>query len=145
MTSPSVRCEDHDATVLEHARDRLWSAVSTGDESGAAAAVFATLGPAADAETVLLDVIAPVQVRVGAEWAANRLTVTQEHTATAIHERVIGALTRHPGHRNDTPDGPRVTVACKDFPRARRTLGRAREALAARAPSAQVPGPGKPA
>nr|UYZ50093.1 HTH-type transcriptional repressor [Streptomyces mirabilis] len=114
MTSPSVRCEDHDAAVLEHARDRLWSAVRTGDEHGAAAAVFATLGPATDAETVLLDVIAPVQVRVGAEWAANRLTVAQEHTATAIHERVIGALTRHPDHRNDTPDGPRVTVACVD-------------------------------
>ncbi|WP_393072715.1 B12-binding domain-containing protein [Streptomyces sp. LN704] len=114
MTRLSVRCDDHEGAVLERARDRLWTAVRAGDERGAAAAVFDALGPATDAETVLLDVIAPVQVRVGAEWAANRLTVAQEHTATAIHERVIGTLTRHPEHRNDTPESPRVTVACVD-------------------------------
>ncbi|MFG2476107.1 B12-binding domain-containing protein [Streptomyces fagopyri] len=114
MTSPSVRCDDHGAAVLERARERLWSAVREGDERGAAAAVFDALGPAADAEAVLLDVIAPVQVRVGSEWAANRLTVAQEHTATAIHERVVATLTGHPDRRDDNPEGPRVTVACVD-------------------------------
>ena len=33
-----------------------------------------------DAEAVLLDVVGAVQRRVGAEWAANRLTVAQEFT-----------------------------------------------------------------
>ncbi|MFF3001002.1 B12-binding domain-containing protein [Streptomyces sp. NPDC057950] len=179
MTSPSVRCDDREGAVLARARHRLWTAVRAGDGRGASAAVFDALGPATDAQTVLLGVIAPVRVRAGAERAANRLTVAQEHTATAIRERVVGALTRHPGHRNDTPESPRVTVACvdgerhalparllivartrhllldfamdllagwfKDFPRARRTLCRAREALATRTPSPQVPGHGKSA
>ncbi|MGW3634946.1 hypothetical protein ACWD7F_33205 [Streptomyces sp. NPDC005122] len=58
MTSPSVRRGDHEGGVLERARDRLWTAVRAGGGRGAAAGVFDTLGPAPDAETVLLAVIA---------------------------------------------------------------------------------------
>lgn len=100
--------------MLTRARELLWSAVREGDEHGATAVVLDALGPITDAETVLLDVIAPVQARVGTEWAANLLTVAEEHTATAIHERVITALTRHPDHRGVPSGGRRVTVACVD-------------------------------
>ncbi|MFF3307767.1 B12-binding domain-containing protein [Streptomyces sp. NPDC002952] len=103
--------------VLESARERLWAAVGDGDEFGASAVVFDTLDATADAESVLLDLIAPVQAKVGAEWAANRLTVAQEHAATAIHDRVIAALAHHTGPRPQTPGAPprsRVTVACVD-------------------------------
>ncbi|MES9536508.1 cobalamin-dependent protein [Actinomadura sp. NPDC000600] len=99
--------------------DALWDAVLAGDEYAAADAVTAALDHGMDAETVLLDVIAPLQARVGREWAANRLTVAQEHTATAINERTIAALAHHPAvreamarHRAE-PRG-RVAVACID-------------------------------
>lgn len=103
-----------DALTLGPARERLWSAVHRGDEHRAAAVVLDALESAGDAETVLLDLIAPVQARVGTEWAANRLTVAQEHTATAIHDRVIALLAHRPGNRSQTPRAPRVTVACVD-------------------------------
>ncbi|WP_240810250.1 B12-binding domain-containing protein [Actinomadura sp. WMMA1423] len=99
--------------------DGLWEAVIAGDEYAAADAVTTALDRGADAESVLLEVIAPLQARVGREWAANRLTVAQEHTATAINERTIGALAHHPAVREamarhgGAPRG-RVAVACID-------------------------------
>lgn len=115
MTPPPPPPSPHpDVVSLGPARDDLWSAVHQGDERGAAAVVLDALESSADAEAVLLDLIAPVQARVGMEWAANRLTVAQEHTATAIHERVIAVLAHRPGPRDEAPSGPRVTVACVD-------------------------------
>ncbi|MEV6007966.1 cobalamin-dependent protein [Streptomyces sp. NPDC051976] len=91
----------------------LWTAVTGRDEYRAAALVVGALESGTDPETVLLDLIAPVQAKVGAEWAANRLTVAQEHAASAITERVIGALAHHPATRVPPRRG-RITVACVD-------------------------------
>ncbi|WP_405779852.1 B12-binding domain-containing protein [Streptomyces sp. NBC_00859] len=100
----------HDIHTL---RDQLWAAVTDRDEFGAAGVVFAALDSGMDAETALLDVIAPVQRKVGTEWAANRLTVAQEHAASAIAERVVAALAHHPATRT-APHLGRITVACVD-------------------------------
>jgi methanogenic corrinoid protein MtbC1 len=100
-------------TDCRDAADQLWGALTDRDEYAAAATVFAAIDGGMSAEDVLLDVIAPVQRRVGAEWAANRLTVAQEHAATAINERVIAALAHHPAVR-PVPQAGRVTVACVD-------------------------------
>ncbi|MFE5399866.1 B12-binding domain-containing protein [Streptomyces sp. NPDC056580] len=95
-------------------RDRLWQAVVDGDEYSAVAVVHGALAEGVAEETVLLDVIARVQEKVGAEWAANRISVAQEHAATAINERVVAALAHRQdgdprrGHRG------RVTVGCVD-------------------------------
>ncbi|MEV0011567.1 B12-binding domain-containing protein [Streptomyces sp. NPDC051840] len=94
-------------------QDRLWEAVTGRDEHAAARLVLDAVDEGTDPEAVLLDVIAPVQARVGTEWAANRLSVAQEHAASAIAERVIAALAHHPRAR-DTPRLGRVTVACVD-------------------------------
>jgi methanogenic corrinoid protein MtbC1 len=83
------------------------------DEYAAAATVFALLDDGVPPEDVLLDVIAGVQMKVGMEWAANRLTVAQEHAATAINDRVIAALAHHRASRPAAPAG-HVTVACVD-------------------------------
>ena len=83
------------------------------DEYAAAATVFAMLDDGVPAEDVLLDVIAGVQRKVGLEWAANRITVAQEHAATAINDRVIAALAHHRASVPAPPAG-RVTVACVD-------------------------------
>ena len=101
---------DVDLAVL---RDRLWGAVVDHDEYAAAATVFTAVEAGTAPEDVLLEVIAPVQHRIGSEWAANRLTVAQEHAATAINDRVIAALAHHPATRC-SGDAGRVTVACVD-------------------------------
>jgi methanogenic corrinoid protein MtbC1 len=93
--------------------DRLWSAVSSGDEYAAAGVVFAALDDGLAAEDVLLDIIAPVQVKVGREWAANRVSVAQEHAATAINDRVIAAMAHHQAARVEPRLGS-VIVACID-------------------------------
>jgi methanogenic corrinoid protein MtbC1 len=101
------------AADYELARERLWGAVVDRDEYAAAATVFATLDAGMTPEDVLLDVIARVQHKVGTEWAANRITVAQEHAATAINDRVIAALAHHPASKPTVTAG-RVTVACVD-------------------------------
>ncbi|ONI83142.1 cobalamin-binding protein [Actinosynnema sp. ALI-1.44] len=101
---------------MTHTADRvdsLWSAVVAGDEYAAAGIVIAALDGGMPAEDVLLDVIAPVQAKVGLEWAANRISVAQEHAATAINDRVIAAMAHHPAARVEPRLG-RVIVACID-------------------------------
>ncbi|MFJ2631757.1 B12-binding domain-containing protein [Streptomyces sp. NPDC087422] len=89
----------------------LWEAVAHGDEHAAAGVVLGALDTGVDAESVLLDVIAPVQGKVGEEWAANRLSVAEEHAATAINDRAVAALSLHPAARTEPWRG-RITVAC---------------------------------
>ncbi|MEV6753189.1 cobalamin B12-binding domain-containing protein [Streptomyces sp. NPDC051214] len=100
---------------LASARAQLWDHVREGDELAATRTVRAAVEAGSGFESVLLDLIAPVQARVGVEWAANRISVAQEHAATAINDRVI-TLTADAGL--PLPDTARrrgrVTVACVD-------------------------------
>lgn len=99
-----------DAAVV---RERLWGALTDRDEYAAAATIFGAMDAGMAPEDVLLDVIAPVQHKVGTEWSANRISVAQEHAATAINDRVIAALAHHPA--GQTPaNGGRVSLACVD-------------------------------
>lgn len=113
MNAPHTARTDAPAPRLAQRAEELWEAVVRADEITATALVLDALEGGLDAESALLDVIAPVQGRVGEEWAANRLTVAQEHAATAINDRVIAALSRHPAARTTEYRG-RVTVACVD-------------------------------
>ncbi|MGV9454544.1 cobalamin B12-binding domain-containing protein [Streptomyces sp. NPDC003635] len=110
-TSSPPRLPGH--TSLPELSEQLWTAVAAGDETAATDVVLRALDEGTDPESVLLDVIAAVQGRVGEEWAANRISVAQEHTATAINERVVAALARHPASRTTAYRG-RITVACVD-------------------------------
>lgn len=94
--------------------DGLWNAVAAGDEHTATDVVLRALDDGLDPESVLLDVIATVQGRVGEEWAANRISVAQEHAATAINERAVTALALHSTTARRTPCRGRITVACVD-------------------------------
>ncbi len=93
--------------------DLLWEAVAAADEYSATDVVLSALDDGVAPERVLLEVIAPVQGRVGREWAANRVSVAGEHAATAINERAVAALSVHPATRT-TPHRGRLTVACVD-------------------------------
>ncbi|MFE4580723.1 cobalamin B12-binding domain-containing protein [Streptomyces chartreusis] len=101
--------ERHDERAVAWA-DMLWSSVRAADEHGALDVVRNARAAGLAAETVLLEVIGAVQHRVGVEWAANRMSVVEEHAATAINDRVIAALS---ADRPATFLG-RVTVACVD-------------------------------
>ncbi|MFJ3528873.1 B12-binding domain-containing protein [Streptomyces sp. NPDC090132] len=102
----------HDARLRQLA-DEVWDAVAASDEYAATELILRALDEGADPESVLLDVIATVQGKVGEEWAANRMTVAQEHAATAINERAVGAVSVHPAARTAVTRG-RITVACVD-------------------------------
>ncbi|MFE6286060.1 B12-binding domain-containing protein [Streptomyces sp. NPDC057877] len=103
-------------SVLARAREELWQAVLARDEYAARRVVDAALEAGADGEDVLLEVIARVQDKVGAAWAAGRMTVAQEHAATAIHERVIAATVHGPPSGRDAgaQAARTVAVACVD-------------------------------
>lgn len=109
-TTASPATGDADELLV---RERLWGALADRDEYAAAATVFAAMDAGMTPEDVLLEVIAPVQHKVGAEWAANRIGVAQEHAATAINDRVIAALAHHSAGKV-APHGGRVTLACVD-------------------------------
>ncbi|WP_411116938.1 B12-binding domain-containing protein [Streptomyces sp. 058-1L] len=97
----------------EHSAHLLWKSVSSADEYAATEFVQHLLDGGTDPESVLLDVIAVVQARVGEEWAAARISVAQEHAATAINERAVAAVSVHPAARTTATRG-RITVACVD-------------------------------
>jgi len=100
-------------TPVELVADRLWTAALGGDDHAAGDIVLQAVATGMAAETVLLDVIGAVQRKVGEEWAANRMTVAQEHAVTAISDRVVTAVSL----AVDPPSGPplaRVTIACVD-------------------------------
>src|SRR4051812_26005815 len=86
---------------LEAHSTRLWRAVVADDEYAAVDAATDALRDGLTPETMLLEVIAPVQDRVGREWAADRMTVAQEHIATAVCDRAVSILSRpvHQGFR----------------------------------------------
>ncbi|OXR41663.1 HTH-type transcriptional repressor CarH [Nocardia cerradoensis] len=109
MSEP-YRRNSRDASAY---RDELWTAVTGRDERAAIGIVLAALDSGLEPEAVLLDVIAAVQRRVGAEWAANTLSVADEHTATAINDRAVTALALHATGARSGSAG-RVTVACVD-------------------------------
>ncbi|GAA4640536.1 cobalamin B12-binding domain-containing protein [Actinoallomurus vinaceus] len=102
-----------DRSATEALSARLWDAVHEGDEYAAVEVVLSAVDAGLDPESALLDVIAPVQAKVGVEWAANRIGVAQEHTATAINDRVIAAVAHHT-HAFQEPGRGRITVACVD-------------------------------
>jgi MerR family transcriptional regulator, light-induced transcriptional regulator len=57
-----------------------------------------------------LQVIGPAQREMGRLWQENRITVAQEHLATAISQLALAQLYRH--LPRDPPNGKRVTVSC---------------------------------
>ncbi|MFC8588285.1 B12-binding domain-containing protein [Streptomyces sp. NPDC057217] len=101
-------------TTTDTVVERLWRAAVEGDEPAAASAVHEALATGVPEETLLLDVLAPVQARVGAEWAADRLTVAQEHAVTAINERIVASMAHRRAAGRSVPPRGRVTVGCVD-------------------------------
>ncbi|MEV1025949.1 cobalamin-dependent protein [Streptomyces sp. NPDC050264] len=120
MTTGETTAGAPAALTYDDLREQLWRALIDCDATHAVALVRFAVGegePAqvtAVAERVLLELIAPAQERIGVEWAANRITVAQEHAATAINERCVSAVADAAAPSLAGPTRGRVTVACVD-------------------------------
>ncbi|MFJ8045684.1 B12-binding domain-containing protein [Kitasatospora sp. NPDC096147] len=100
-------------------RDALLDAVLAKDGPAATGLVVGALDEGADPEGLLLEVIAAVQRRIGEHWAANEISVAQEHAATAVNERAVAALADHRTARAartaaSAAGRGRIAVACVD-------------------------------
>ena len=84
----------------------LHAAIATGDETAARHHVdrLAAGVPVVD---LCEQVIAPALRRIGDDWAAGRISIAQEHRASAICERLIAAHARQPAGR---PHGTAVVA-----------------------------------
>ncbi|MFB9902956.1 cobalamin B12-binding domain-containing protein [Allokutzneria oryzae] len=99
------------ADELTEERDTLFALLGEADEHAATDFVIRLLDNGVEPERLLLELVAPVQVRVGEHWAANRWTVAQEHAATHISERVVAALSTRTPVRHSRGH---VVVSCMD-------------------------------
>ncbi len=89
----------------DETRRRLEARLLAGDEAGAWGVVeSATAAGAAPAE-LLTTLVAPALHHIGAQWAAGRLAVADEHRATAVAHRLVARLGPsfvRPGRRRGT-------------------------------------------
>ncbi|WP_245774523.1 cobalamin B12-binding domain-containing protein [Nonomuraea wenchangensis] len=99
---------------VERYEEELWEAATAGDEYAAIDAAVSALDGGVPAESLILDVVAAVQARVGQAWADNLITVAQEHTATAVNESVLVVAAHHAAtlQHGPAPVKGRICVAC---------------------------------
>lgn len=85
--------------------DRFRTRLVAGDEGGAWSLVESLLARGASPTEVLLDLVVPALREIGEEWAAGRLTIAEEHRASAVATRVVSRLgpgLTGPGRRRGT-------------------------------------------
>jgi excisionase family DNA binding protein len=108
--SPHVRVHDWAAPA-----DRLYSALIVGDETLARQRVE-RLASGVEIIDLCQRVISPALRHVGDDWLAGRVSIAEEHRASAICERLIALFTRQPAGR------PRGTVVVSTPPGERHGL-----------------------
>jgi excisionase family DNA binding protein len=74
------------------ARSDLERCLVSGDEAGAWAVVEDSLTAGASPAEVHLALLAPSLVSIGTRWERGRLSVADEHRATAVAQRLVGRL-----------------------------------------------------
>jgi len=92
-TSPAVRAgtgTGRPGTVP--VRSGLQRRLLAGDESGVWTALQQMLVAGTDPESLLVDVLSPAMVAIGARWAVGQLSVGDEHRATQVATRIVGRL-----------------------------------------------------
>lgn len=78
--------------ITQEIRAAFDTCLAGADEDAAVELAVRLLDDGVDAEAVLLDLVAPAQVRVGERWAADEWSVAQEHAATHVSGRTVDAL-----------------------------------------------------
>lgn len=88
----------------------LADALVSGNTADAWSALSATLADGASYTEVATEVVAPALVEVGARWAERRITVAQEHLATANATMLLSQVFR--GAHVAAPNGRKAVFAC---------------------------------
>jgi MerR family transcriptional regulator, light-induced transcriptional regulator len=109
---PTPKIQVHDWAAPA---DRLYSAIVTGDETQARQRIE-RLAAGVAVMDLCQRVIAPAMRHIGDDWAAGRVSIAEEHRASAICERLIALHTRQPAGR------PRGTVVVTTPPGERHSL-----------------------
>lgn len=110
--APPARRPDLDAGV-----DRLFELLVAGDEATARAMVETLVAQGTTATIVAGQLLAPVMGRIGVGWERDEVSVSVEHRATAIAERILADVMPNPrGRRRGTavvagPSGERHGLA----------------------------------
>lgn len=72
-------------------------ALRDGDPASARHTIVALAGQGFTVDAIIRDIIAPAQEEIGSAWGASKITVAQEHEATAIAEDALSALLESEG------------------------------------------------
>lgn len=86
--------------------------LARGDRTGAFGRVRRLRDDGHEVMTLIRELLAPAQLRVGELWMADTWSVAQEHAATAISEAVLATLTLEADERRPPPGAPSVIVTC---------------------------------
>ncbi len=81
-----TRVADH------HRASRLLDRMTAGDEAGAWSIVQEALASGTTAPEVYVDVLVPTLRAIGEQWEQGRLSVADEHRASAVATRLVGRL-----------------------------------------------------
>jgi MerR family transcriptional regulator, light-induced transcriptional regulator len=82
-----------------HQVDRLYALLATGDELGARQLVDRLREGAIEPIDLCEELFGPTLYRLGVAWEEGRVTVAEEHRASAICERLLARLAVHPRGR----------------------------------------------
>ena len=93
--------------------ERFDAAVARGDVDAALDVVQELLDAGQDPVAVMVDVIAPVQARVGQRWQTGEWSVAQEHAATSVAVSALESVTRATQPAGRAARG-RVVIACAE-------------------------------
>lgn len=105
--STTQRPEAHWALLSE----RFVAALLAGDEAAAQRPVVRLHSSGVSIRQIVHELFVPAAVAVGEGWAAGRVSVAEEHRASEIATRLLGALNpRVPGRRRGTA----VVATCQD-------------------------------
>ena len=87
------------AVRLDHGADRMYEALLAGDETAATRIARRLTEEGAPIVDLIQEVLVPPLGRVGEQWADGTVTIWAEHRASAIVERILGALAPNPRGR----------------------------------------------
>lgn len=93
---------ENDGAFMEGLRQDYIQALVAGSGRAADLVVETALGATVKPQQIYLDLFQPSAYAIGRLWQANRVSVAQEHLATAIIERQMGELYPYFKNRNAT-------------------------------------------
>lgn len=87
------------AARLDRQRDAMLAALLDGDETAAQAIVRQLISNGASVTSLMEEVLVPPLREIGARWHSGEASISDEHRATAIAERLIAEISPNPRGR----------------------------------------------